>query len=216
MQHLVPSLDQAPVNNEGPTVVKLWRGIQVNGRLLWPDQTPAAGVRLTTGVYIYNQSWKEKLGIDLTWYSFDHGDWPHWSRMIITDEAGRFSVAVPPKDARLWVRIGTTQLGFSPQTGFGETEAVTTRLAKCAPLEIQYGGHNVTARLASQSTRYGEAIKPRITARNIDAPLESRIAQQTNITADRSEATRRTRPAIGRAEGRCPATSCGVASFGGS
>ena len=92
------------------------------------------------GVYIHNQSWKEKLGMDLTRYSFDHGDWPNWSRTIITDDNGNFRVTVPPRDARFWFRIGTTQLGFSPQTGVGEDEVVSQRLATCVPLEIQYGG----------------------------------------------------------------------------
>jgi hypothetical protein len=49
---------------------------------------------------------------------------------------------VPPKDARFWFRIGTTQLGFGPQIDFGENEAITQRLAKCVPLEIQYGGNS--------------------------------------------------------------------------
>jgi hypothetical protein len=93
-------------------------------------------------VYISQQAWKEKLGMDLTWYSFDHGDWPNWTRTIVTDDEGKFRVTVPPKDARLWFRIGTTQLGFSPQTGAGEDEAVSQRLAKCIPLEIQYGGNS--------------------------------------------------------------------------
>jgi beta-lactamase regulating signal transducer with metallopeptidase domain/WD40 repeat protein len=128
--------------NEEPTVLKLWRGTEVDGRLLWPDKTPAAGVKLTAGVYISSQSWKEKLGMDLTWYSFDHGDWPNWSRTIVTDADGKFSVTVPPPDSRFWFRIGTTQLDFSPQTGAGGNEAVTQRLTKCLPLEIQYGGNS--------------------------------------------------------------------------
>jgi beta-lactamase regulating signal transducer with metallopeptidase domain len=141
----VPESEQQPQQNterknEEPTLLKLWRGTEVDGRLLWPDKTPAAGVKLTAGVYINNQSWKEKLGMDLNWYSFDHGDWPNWSRTIVTDDDGNFRVTVPPKDARFWLRIGTTQLGFSPQTGAGEDEAVSQRLAKCVPLEIQYGG----------------------------------------------------------------------------
>ena len=130
----------AEPQNEEPEVLKLWRGTEVEGRLFWPDNTPAAGVKLTAGVYITDQSWKEKLGMDLNWYSFDHGDWPNWSRTIVTDREGRFRVTVPPKDSRWWFRIGTTQLGFGPQIGVGEDEAITNRLAKCVPLEIQYGG----------------------------------------------------------------------------
>jgi hypothetical protein len=38
------------------------------------------------------------------------------------------------------LRIGTTQLGFGPQINVGENETITRRLAKCVPLEIQYGG----------------------------------------------------------------------------
>lgn len=142
---VVPDSEQQPQpnaekKNEDPKLLKLWRGTEVDGRLVWPDKTPAAGVKLMAGVYIHNQSWKEKLGMDLTWYSFDHGDWPNWSRTIVTDEDGKFRVTVPPKDARFWLRIGTTQLGFGPQINVGENEAITQRLAKCVPLEIEYGG----------------------------------------------------------------------------
>ena len=35
-----------------------------------------------------------------------------------------------------------TALGFGSQTGGGENEDVTQRLAKCVPLEIQYGGNS--------------------------------------------------------------------------
>ncbi|GAA4453121.1 M56 family metallopeptidase [Novipirellula rosea] len=132
--------EQNAVNNIGPTIVKLWRGTEVDGRLLWPNKTPAEGVKLSAGVYINSQSWKKNLGMDLAFYSFDHGDWPNWSRTIITDDAGRFRVTVPPPQARLWFRIGTTSLGFSPQISQGEDESVTRRLSKCVPLEIQYGG----------------------------------------------------------------------------
>ncbi|TWU58990.1 Regulatory protein BlaR1 [Rubripirellula tenax] len=137
-----PKHEQTAANDEEPTIVKLWRGTEVDGRLLWPDKKPAAGVKLAAGVYINDQSWKEKLGMDLTLYSFDHGDWPNWSRTIVTDDAGRFRVTVPPSSSRSWLRIGTTALGFGPQIGVGEDEAVTQRLAKCLPLEIQYGGNN--------------------------------------------------------------------------
>jgi hypothetical protein len=141
----VPESEQQPQQitekkNSEPTMLKLWRGTEVDGRLLWPDKSPAAGVRLTAGVYINHQTWKEKLGMDLTHYSFDHGDWPNWSRTIVTDDDGKFRVTVPPKDARFWLRIGTTQLGFGPQVNVGENEAITQRLAKCVPLEIEYGG----------------------------------------------------------------------------
>ena len=141
----VPESEQRPQQNAEkengePKLLKLWRGTEVDGRLLWPDKTPAAGVKLTAGVYIYNQSWKEKLGMDLTHYSFDHGDWPNWCRTVVTDEDGKFRVTVPPKDARFWLRIGTTQLGFGPQINVGENEAITQRLATCVPLEVQYGG----------------------------------------------------------------------------
>ncbi|WP_442508631.1 SUMF1/EgtB/PvdO family nonheme iron enzyme [Novipirellula sp. SH528] len=137
----MPKHEQTAVNNQEPTVVKLWRGEEVTGRLLWPDKTAAVGVKLTAGVYINNQSWKEKLGMDLAWYSFDHGDWPNWNRTVVTDDAGRFHFTVPPKQARWWLRIGTTALGFGPQIGVSEDDSVSQRLAMCMPLEIQYGGN---------------------------------------------------------------------------
>ena len=154
----IPKHVQAAVNDDEPTVVKLWQGTDVKGRLLWPDKTPAAGVHLTAGVYVHSQSWMKRLGLDLVRYSFDHGDWPNWSRTITTDNAGRFRVTVPPPDARLWFRIGTTTLSFGPQVGHGENEAVTQRLAKCVPLEIQYGGNAPSGILAFPDRTDGDPL----------------------------------------------------------
>lgn len=42
-----------------PTVLKLWRGEEVTGRLLWPDKTAAVGVIVRAGCYTSSPSWKE-------------------------------------------------------------------------------------------------------------------------------------------------------------
>ncbi len=75
---------------------KLWRGTIIGGRVLQPGGEPAAGVSLSAGVYINNQQWKERLGMELAFYSWDHGQWPNWSTGIITDSDGSFEATVPP------------------------------------------------------------------------------------------------------------------------
>lgn len=131
-------------NPKGPTpqFVKLWQGTEVTGRLLWPDGSPATGVRLNMGVYINNQTWKERFGMDLTFYSFDHGDWPNWTGAVVTDDKGRFHVTVPPEDARLWFRVGTTALSFSAIHPPTINDATTQKLSKCVPFEYQIGGYS--------------------------------------------------------------------------
>ncbi len=123
------------------TDVPVWPGQRVTGRLVAPDQTPVGGAALNVGVYLSSMRWKKKLGMGTTIHSFDHGDWPNWSVRVITKADGTFSVAVPPREARSWVRVGTTQLGFSaidPKNidpgGAGKA------LANYVPIEIQMGG----------------------------------------------------------------------------
>ncbi|MEO2019088.1 MAG: carboxypeptidase-like regulatory domain-containing protein [Fuerstiella sp.] len=99
-------------------------------------------MRLNTGVYIHNLTWKKRLGMDLNFYSFDHGDWANWNYPVITDDRGRFNVSVPPPRARLWLRVGTTPLNFTaimPPTG---NDATTKKLARCVPFEYPIGGHS--------------------------------------------------------------------------
>jgi len=124
-----------------PHVIKLWPGTDVSGKLLWPDGKPAANVPLQAGVYINHQGWKKRLGMDLARYSFDHGDWPNWNTRIKTDAEGNFRVTVPPEEARSWLRIGTTSLGFGAFGVSLNDPALTERLGKCIPLEYQIGGH---------------------------------------------------------------------------
>lgn len=105
--------DNPPVPDPAkPHRMVLWPGTRVVGRLQLPDGTPASGIALNVGVYLNNQVWKKRLGMDLTHYSFDHGDWPNWKVQIVTAADGTFETTVPPSDARSWVRIGTTGLGY--------------------------------------------------------------------------------------------------------
>ena len=124
-------------------VITLYRGTQVKGRLLWPDGTPAAGVHLYAGVYINSESWNKKLGMGMgrVWVSWDQGQWPNWTSSTWTDDQGLFLFTMPPKDARSWLRVATTNIMSIPSEG-GVDKETTERLSKCVPLEIQYGGHH--------------------------------------------------------------------------
>lgn len=48
---------------------------------------------------------------------------------------------MPPKDARAWLRIGTSELSFGRQVGAATDDTTAKRLSQCVPLEIQYGGN---------------------------------------------------------------------------
>ena len=152
--------EESGVQNATSGPLKLWPGQQVSGRLLYPDKTPAGGVQLTVGTYLANVEWKKRLGMDLTWYSFDHGDWPNWSRRIVTNEDGTFTATVPPENSRSWLRVGTTGLGFGAISLNGmDEDGAGAALAKCVPFEYQVGGHDEsTPEIAS--LRLGTGCEP--------------------------------------------------------
>lgn len=139
-----PQEDGEPVSDpKVPRDIKLWRGDTVTGKLLYPDKSPAEGVLLHVGVYINHMEWKKRLGMDLNFYSFDHGQWPNWSRAILTDDDGGFTTTVPPENARSWIRVGTTTLGFgSINPEQFESEGTVRALAACVPFEAEIGGND--------------------------------------------------------------------------
>jgi hypothetical protein len=133
--------------------VLLWRGTEVRGTLLTPEGTPASGVALRAGVYIYNEVWKERLGwetnIIQTW---DHGDWANCEMNGKTREDGSFSITVPPDDARSWVRVGTSGMDFQAI----DTEAIgrTNKehaLVRYAPFEVEVNGWQHNRRVPEQN-----------------------------------------------------------------
>jgi len=135
-----PILDNQQPDPDTPREIKLWRGATVKGKLLYPDKSPAGGVLLNVGVYLHNMDWKKRLGMDLTFYSWDHGEWPNWSRSIMTNEDGTFTTTVPPAEARSWVRVGTTTLGFaSVNPERIDAEGTGRALAICVPFEANIG-----------------------------------------------------------------------------
>jgi hypothetical protein len=140
----VPEVPGTAPDPEKPREIRLWPGDIVTGRLLYPDGSPAAGVQLNVGVYINNTEWKKRLGMDLTFYSFDHGEWPNWTRSIVTSDDGSFFTTVPPADARWWVRVGTTGLGFNPvgPKDF-ETERLRHAISTCVPFEANIGYQDI-------------------------------------------------------------------------
>jgi hypothetical protein len=122
-----------------PVTIAIWKGTIVTGQLRKPDGTPAAEVTLNVGVYIHSEDWKERLGMEHgTFNSWDHGDWPNWRSSVVTHGDGSFSITVPPPDARSWVRVGTTGLGFGSISPIGlGREEKRGPLAEYAPFECE-------------------------------------------------------------------------------
>jgi beta-lactamase regulating signal transducer with metallopeptidase domain len=137
----------APDPNK-PVQIKAWRGTMVTGRLLDPDAKPVAHAALVIGTYINNQTWKARLGMDLSFNSWDHGDWPNWSYRFETDGEGRFEVTVPPDEARSWLRISTFDFGDNyaiDQDPNGPLKAVINY----APFEAQVNAVSDNGRYSS-------------------------------------------------------------------
>ena len=96
-----------------PVTVELYPGTDVKGRLLLPDGRPAAGVSLSAGVYCNQPPWvSEEYIRNLPTYTVS--DWPNWHAATKTEEDGAFSITVPPRDVRGWIRLGTIQGDWQP------------------------------------------------------------------------------------------------------
>jgi beta-lactamase regulating signal transducer with metallopeptidase domain len=131
-----------------PIKIKIWRGTVVTGRLLDPDSKPIPNATLTVSTYIMNQEWKKRLGMDLGWNSWDHGDMPNWSYRFATDADGRFEVTVPPDDARSWIRISTMQFGDNYATHL-DPNGPAKAIVKYAPFEHQIEGPSVNGEISA-------------------------------------------------------------------
>lgn len=128
-------------NPTKPVRVELWKGTVVKGQLLAPDGTPAAGVALNVGVNINSMEWMERLGMPVTFNSWDHGQWPNWARRVVTRKDGSFLTTVPPPSARSWVRVGTGRLGFGEINPLGlDDQGPSKALFKYAPFEHELQG----------------------------------------------------------------------------
>ncbi len=129
-----------------PTKIKVWRGTVVTGRLLDPDAKPIPNAMLIVGTYIMNQDWKKRLGMDLDWNSWDHGDWANWSYGFETGADGRFEITVPPDEARSWIRISTMEFGNNYATDL-DPNGPAKAVVKYAPFEQQVEGPSVKGKL---------------------------------------------------------------------
>jgi hypothetical protein len=125
-------------NSSNPIEIKLWPGTKVTGRILEPNGEPAANAQITAGVYFLNGGWKKRFGIDLAWMSWDHGDWPNWQTVVTTGTNGRFQVTVPPREARSWIRLGTTTLSFGSSNDVGMPQDSKRLAARFAPFEHDF------------------------------------------------------------------------------
>ena len=129
--------DEADTSPSEPQEIGLFQGQEVAGRLLWPDGSPAAGVHINAGVYVSHTTWRTQLGMGNRFVSWDHGEWPNWLRRATTNQNGDFMFTVPPSDARMWLRVGTTAMSFSAATVSGIDQGTTQRLAACVPFVME-------------------------------------------------------------------------------
>lgn len=114
--------------------IKLHRGTDVRGRLLYPDGSPASGVKLHAAVNASSPPWINGNMINAGYSTECHAD---WNGGTTTDEDGSFSVTVPSKDARNWLHLGTTAGDWQViDTEFFEQTNPEHPLVRYAPLEI--------------------------------------------------------------------------------
>jgi hypothetical protein len=86
--------------------LRAWRGSPVAGRVLLPGGKSAAGVRVMLGARIDSPEWIERLGVvNMSQFSFDHGEHPNWHSTAVTNERGEFEGAFPPGGACTFTTI---------------------------------------------------------------------------------------------------------------
>jgi hypothetical protein len=126
---------------EKPVTVELYPGTDVKGRLLRPDGRPAVRVSLSAGVYCNQSPWVSDEYIrNLPTYNVS--DWPNWHAATTTEEDGSFSITVPPRDVRGWIRLGTIQGDFQAiDTSWIEKSDKTHALVQFAPFEVEVNGY---------------------------------------------------------------------------
>jgi hypothetical protein len=123
--------------------IKLYRGTEVRGRLLFPDGTPAAGVSLVAGVNCNQQPWISAEYLEfLMSVSFSTSEWPNWRTTTTTESDGTFNITVPPPHVRGWVRVGTIEGGYTAiDTAAIEKNAPEHALVRFAPFQVEINGH---------------------------------------------------------------------------
>jgi hypothetical protein len=136
---------------EKPVTVELYRGTDVKGRLLLPDGRPAARVSLSTGVYCNQSPWVSE-DYNRVLYTFTVSDWPNWHAATTTEEDGTFSITVPPRKVRGWIRLGTIGGGFQAiDTSRIEKSDKGHALVRFAPFEVEVNGHKSARKIDESS-----------------------------------------------------------------
>lgn len=122
--------------------IELHQGTEVRGRLLLPDGAPAADVSLIAGVHCGGEPWLSKEQVEgIMSRSYSTAEWPNWQARTVTDKDGTFSITVPPVEERGWLRIGTTQGGWSAiDTDALEKNNKQHPLIRYAPFEVEING----------------------------------------------------------------------------
>ena len=88
---------------------------------------------------IFTAKWKKRFGLSLTWMSWDYGQWPNWRTMAMTDKDGRFRCTVPPREARGWIRVGSSTLSFAALPDVAMAKAARKPIAaRFAPFEHDF------------------------------------------------------------------------------
>ena len=70
-------------------------------------------------------------------FAYFEGRWNAILEGLATDQNGDFMFTVPPSDARMWLRVGTTAMSFSAATVSGIDQGTTQRLAACVPFVME-------------------------------------------------------------------------------
>ncbi len=95
---------------DGQKVIRLWKGESLTGRIRFKDGTPVADYMVRISASVTDSDWFHKTGESI-W----SGEGPNrWQTFAVTDAAGRFAIAVPPRAMRREFQIHSVSQRAAP------------------------------------------------------------------------------------------------------
>jgi hypothetical protein len=92
------------------SIVKIWEGTRIVGRLEKASGEPASDLVVQVGCYVNDGLWRKRLGLRAGFQTWDHGDWPNWRTVVTTSKKGLFTVVIPPAFSLSWLRVGSASM----------------------------------------------------------------------------------------------------------
>ena len=96
---------------DGRKIIKLWRGETLTGTMRFADNTPVTGMPVTVISPATSVDWLAERGGTDGWSGQES---PRWESITVTDDLGRYAIAVPPAEVRGELLLQGTSIAAAP------------------------------------------------------------------------------------------------------